>query len=260
MIKMDVTLVTAFLDIGRENWDHWKRSSNAYLEAFKKYLNFDYRMVIYIDDKYYDEIKSICKDNIVIPINEKWMEENSWCWRQLEKEKNIMENPNYINLIKHRITCPETHNPKYTLINHAKIDFVVDAMKYIDSNYVAWSDFGYFGVANSIPKNILDIRKFDLERINLCSFKLISEKDTDIIYTLQHAPEIMNGYFFFGPKKLLKEYQILYHSKLEEFQNAGFADDDQHLMIRCVIKKPEIFRQWIFPRWHIALQYFQKDD
>lgn len=259
---MDITLITAFLDIGRDNWSHWKRTTQEYINAFKVYYQLDYRMIIFMDKRYINEIKTDDPKKTIIPIDEEWLEKNSWVWRQLPIETEIMKSPNYVSLIHHRITCPETHNPKYTLINHAKIDFVCYALEkaMVTTPFVAWSDFGYFGnkSAEYIPKNLLDSKKFDIARINLCSNGDFGIQDRNPHYTLQVAPEVINGYFFFGPVSLMKKYQELYHSQMVEFQNMKLADDDQHLTLRCVFKNPEMFKVWRFNRWHWALVYFQQ--
>ena len=67
----DITLVTAFLDIGRSTWtDEFARQPSFYVDSFMNYLNYPYKMVCYIDDKYIDQIiiyEILCV-NIIIHI------------------------------------------------------------------------------------------------------------------------------------------------------------------------------------------------
>lgn len=252
-----------FLDLNRESWKSYSRSFDEYLEAFKAYTLVDYKMIVYIDSKHYDRVKDLLKDQPkkrVISITEQWLSENSWIWRRLPIETEIMAAPVFINIIKHRLHCPETYIPKYTLINHAKIDIVCHSIPLVDTDYLAWVDFGQFSSRHihKIPNNIMDLSKLDLHKLNICSTNYITEKDQDIYYTLKEAPEVINGYFFFGVKQALLEYQQLFHKNLLHFEKLRIADDDQHLALRCIFEKPEMFKVWTFPDWFLALQYFQR--
>ena len=51
-LQGEITIVTSFFDIGRENWDIYNRSVDYYLESFYNYLKLDYHMVIFIDERY----------------------------------------------------------------------------------------------------------------------------------------------------------------------------------------------------------------
>ena len=45
------TVVTAMLDIGRDNWRHQSRGFNEYLLYMQRVLRLDVNMVVYIDAK-----------------------------------------------------------------------------------------------------------------------------------------------------------------------------------------------------------------
>ena len=92
----DITIVTAFLDINRGCWKSAKRTTATYLESFYNYFNYDTRLIVFIDDKYINEIKekyngSKYKKTTFIPINIEWMEQNIYSWKCLEKCKNIIK-------------------------------------------------------------------------------------------------------------------------------------------------------------------------
>ena len=266
-----ITLVTFFYDIGRKDWKGFNRSVEDYLFAFTYFLKYNYKMIVFIDDRYYDKFIEYCgsqlHDNIkVYKINKDWLYKNIWAWSRLKREKEIMQSESYKKMIPARIALnyPENTIPEYTILTHSKIDMVNYAIDnyYIDDEYVAFVDFGYFHDKHDdrfFPKAELDINKFDLDKVNLCGINSIDKQDKNITWTLINAPEKLGAYFFFGNKKNLKEFQLLAHKWLEIFQEEkNVADDEQHLWLQCYFEKPELFKVWTFGWWHQALRYFSK--
>ena len=263
---MSFTIVTAFFDIGRENWTISPRSINDYFINFEGYFHQPYKQILFLDDKYIDklnELRAKYKNDThltVIPINEVWLKNNIWCWNLLERETQIMNSEYFKNLIKHRNTVPETVFPKYTLINHAKIDFICYSIKnnLINDELIAWSDFG----CCKIPENlfrVFDFNKIDKNKINICLYNDLDIKDTDIIYTILNAPVKVTGGFYIGNKSLFNDYQQLYHKILLYFQHNDLADDDQHIMLRCYYEYPSLFKLHnMHGIWHLFYKFFEK--
>lgn len=263
----DITLVSMFYDIGREQWNLYPRKVDEYISAFEKFLDYGYKMLVFLDDRYIDRLQEkIVGSNItIIPINKEWVLSNLWSWSLLEKEKEIMASEKYHSLVQHRIdkNYPENVNPYYTILTHSKIDVVNYAIKYnlIDSDYVAWVDFGYFykkTTSDFLPTGLLDISKFSIDVVNICLINPIDNKDKDIFYTLQYAPEKIGAYFFLANKKKMAEFQELCHKWLLIFQENGIADDEQAIWLQCYFDKPELFKLHIFNKWHQALKEFSK--
>ena len=267
----NVPLVTMFYDIGRDSWKLHPRKVDEYIEAFSVFLNYDYSMIIFIDSRYFDTLKSLVKNSKfpnskkLISINEKWLNDNIWSWSKLERETEIMSSESYKKLLSQRISMnyPENVNPKYTILTHSKIDFVNYAIdnNFADGDFVGWVDFGYFQNKTSweyIPNNVVDISKLDQHKVNLCLVHPLDERDKDIQYTLLNAPEKIAAYFFAGDKFSIKQFQKLCHKWLENFQKIGIADDEQSLWLQCYYEMPEIFQLNVFGKWHQALKKFSK--
>ena len=270
----DITLVTMFYNIGRENWGLYPRKVQEYIEAFSKFLDYNYKMIIFVDDRYYDQLQEKINSSKykhtkkLIPINEQWLFDNLWSWSRLDKEKEIMDSIKYKSLVQHRIdrSYPENTNPYYTILTHSKIDvvnYVIDK-KLSKDKHLAWVDFGYFYNKLSdeyLPADILDVNKLDKDKFNICLVNGISELyDSNILYTLQYAPEKIGAYFFSGSKTVLKQFQELAHSWLIKFQEEyNIADDEQGLWLQCYFEKPELFKLHNFyGKWHQALKEFSK--
>lgn len=264
-----VVLVTAFYDIGRGEWSSYQRSANKYMTSFKNYLDLEYEMFVFLDDRYMAEFADNKRKNVVfIPINMDWLRTNCKSWAQLDRVRNIMYSVNYRTLLKDRIENghPENISPQYNIVNHSKIDFInyLITEKLVTSDtFVCWSDFGYH---NSIlqndphrfPTSALDPNKFNLTKLNFCLRNTVIPEDSDILTTLLVAREVFTGSFFAGPVDKMIELYELYHECLDELYDLNLSDDDQHIYLRCFLKKPELFALYLSQNeWPRALTYFQ---
>jgi hypothetical protein len=285
----DITLVTAFYDIGRHNWEgEFKRNISFYIDSFFTYLNYEYKMVCFIDDRYIDKVlekytESPYKNKIFIPINRKWLDNTIRAWKNVERDRAIMENEEYKNFMKNRLQlmypegipetnvrnhlCPENVFPEYNVVNHSKIDFIAYAINngFINTKYTGWTDFGYFKTYHNddspLPHSTIDINKLHPTKIIFNLRKSIDERDKDIIYTMFYAFELFIGAFYAGPTDLMLPFQELYHECVTEMLNRHVTDDDQHVYIQCYVKRPDWMHLNIYENqdWPKALVVYQKD-
>jgi hypothetical protein len=266
-----VCYVTCFLDINRGNWHHFRRTTEEYFTRFQPLLDLfithpdspKYDLVIFIDKHHVSKLNvgSFPSNIIVQEIDEEYLSENSVLWRRVGREKEIMESEGYKSIVRHRLCHPEHHDPKYTLINHCKVDCLNLAMSFTDATHFCWVDFGYFQHSQTIPKNFIDIEKLDKDKINYTLINPIDHtQDDDVIYQLQSAPDKVGGFFFFGSREVLSVYQNLYHSVHEQMQAQNIVDDDQHLTLRCYFANPSLFSFHHLGEFHRALTHFQKES
>jgi hypothetical protein len=226
------------------------------------YLSMNYPMVIFIDERYFPAMQELCEhhDRIkLIAINHTFMQDNIYAYRQLDKQREIMKSESFQKLISHRIGHPECCKPEYNMLQHAKIDFVAFVInnQICPSEYYAWTDFGFFQRSDRIPTRPLELSKFNLSKINFQGINPITANDQDIIYTLTKAPERIGGFFYLGSPQKLLEYQKLYHEICEEFYSLNIDDDDQHIMIQSVFRRPDLFEVWTIG-WHMTYLHFQQ--
>lgn len=251
--------VTAFLDIGRDNWNYFKRSFDVYLDSFKHLASLfscqeGNLLVAFVDSTKYEKIVkevTIASNVILIPIDETFLQAHSPLWRRLYREGEIMQSTTFANFIAHRKNCPECHEPKYTLINHAKIDFIEMAIgRYPSYDSFAWIDFGYFQPGIERPRTLMNLEPLDKNKIHYTLINPITVNDQNIFYTLLYAPERIGGFFFYGGKQALLEYRTLYHQVHEALQLGNIVDDDQHVALRCTFVKPALFQLHLAGGWH----------
>jgi hypothetical protein len=267
-----IVLVTSFLDIGRGNWKDYSRNADTYIRSFLNYLDYEYEMIIFIDERYHSEIvgyynESKYKNKTIIPINKDWCNENLDSWKKLNSYNNIMSSDYYKGIVGHRITSgsPENISPEYNIINHSKIDFLKYCIdnRLSESDFFCWTDFGYFNAIlqnnnDYYPKSILSNKKFNYDKISFFLRNKIEEVDADTIYTLINSPEKFTGSFWGGNTKNINALHSLYHESLDEMMEQNIADDDQHVYLKCFLKNPGIFQLYLSNKeWPKALKYME---
>lgn len=264
-----VNYITLFYDIGRADWNSvFKRSFEEYLGNFLPFIQLFHEqnedtLYVFIDKKHVEKLSVECKNknNIkLVHIDEKWMQRLPM-WKTLDKEREIMNSDLFCDIIPSgRKDKPETFIPEYTLINHCKIDVICWAIDNLPvSDYYCWVDFGFFSKLSNIPQKLLDVKYFDEDKISYALINTLENVDIDPFFTLIIAPEKIAGYFFFGSQNAMKQYQKLYHSVLDRYQNQlKIADDDQALALACYFTEPELFKLFYLPVWHSALVALQK--
>lgn len=262
--------VTAFLDIQREKWSHFGRSVSKYFQEFQPMLDMfvdhddacHYNLVIFMDKAHAHHLPRVLPPWVMVQeIDEEYLQEHSPLWQRLDTETAIMQSEAYQNLVRHRLHHPEHCVPKYTMINHAKVDFLHLAMPMVaDATHFAWVDFGYCKDPSTMPRNFVDLTKIQKDKVNYTLINPIHpDVDGKVLYTLQHAPEKVGGFCFIGSKPALLAYRTLYHEMHLALQRHGVVDDDQAIALYCYLQKPDLFCMHMLGGFHKALTTFQKN-
>jgi hypothetical protein len=253
---MDFCFVTSFYDIGRSNWKYFERTPDDYLSQFSLLCQMRIPLVVFIDKKYYEILKSVCNDNRpsdvltkIVPIDEDFLKNNIQSWNYIDTERKIMESESYKKAIDHRKKCPETHHPEYTCINHAKIDFIKFAIDNIVTNdvkYLGWVDFGYIRKTNDMPPDRTFVyEKLKNDNVNMISLNDITENDKFPEYVLVFDPERVIGGFWFGLKESLIKYWKKYHETVQMFHSINIADDDQAVITNIFANQTDdLIKTW----------------
>jgi hypothetical protein len=237
----NILFITAFKDIGRNNWFTHKRTNEDYFNYFLNITNnIDYTLIVYLDDEIKNELvskysfgKNIIFDNI--------KNVNTFYEKYLEEEKRVISSQEFQKKIpKHRFRKhPETWSAKYTLINHSKINFVTHAKKkYPDYNFYSWIDFGYVREINSLPKNI-NIETLP-EKIIYQSFK-IPHVRLNAIQMLQINEATIAGSAFIVANNLVETFENIYENKIKLWHQYYICDDDQSLVLQLYHENKDMF-------------------
>ena len=266
----EITFVTNFYDIKRGEWNtRWRRTSDTYMDCFRVLARVRVPLIVYIHDVHYERARNICDEErsslqshqspqfpplTLVPYNEAFLKEHIRSWSYLDTEAAIMETAQYREWTRARSTCPETRDPKYNCINHAKIDFIRHAIQhggFVSSDhhhhhattsaktpqYYGWVDFGYLKpdeVGRTFPENGRYVPNPEFMDPHKVTLVVNAHPDpvqcADPVQTLVRAPELFTGCFWFGGRCALMRYWDQYHAAMRVMHAANVADDDQAVM------------------------------
>ena len=137
------TIVTAFFNIDRNNWNTYERSVDAYLENAKRMLSLDDYMVIYIEPEYIDFInkhrEKYAHKTVVIPLN---IQDLPY-YKYKDQIQTIMESSEFKNGLADRYV-PEVTKPLYDVVIWSKIPLVTRTVieNPFNTTHFIWLDFG----------------------------------------------------------------------------------------------------------------------
>ena len=147
---MSVLLVSAFRDIGIENWidERFKRSSNFYIDRVIEFIKNNNQPFIFFTEKRFINIINEKLNSIELNNNYLYIYDINDYYTFFEKynyiEEKIMHSDVYKEMIAEgRRNYPEHNYYKYNLINHSKINYV-KISKILKSKFewYSWVDFG----------------------------------------------------------------------------------------------------------------------
>ena len=240
----NVTLVTAFFDIGRElNGDGRKLSD--YLEWIKKTLQLNCNLFIVTEKKFVDFMKDNRPSNYNTYIKEDILENASY-YKYLPKMKEILNSEYY----KTRIAYPnrvECKLPEYNVIQYSKFGWLADAIKEnpFNSDYFFWMDAGisrFFldtDINKKYPSNTIinnsDNKFIIQQRYDLNNYNM----NENFIWS---AENLMKGTMFGGYKNIVSKIGLLIEKVFEkEMLNNNNVNNEQLALALVYKNNPELF-------------------
>ena len=246
-MSSDITIVTAFFDIGRGSWPavvrgrvlppYQHRTTETYLNYFSLLASIDNPMIIYTQDDLVDDIRKIRdlhghsdkteivsfpKDTVFSHFNKDDL---------LNKIDSVMSSQEFISSVNEP-WLPEYWNSKYVMINFMKSDFVCDAIEknLIKTPLAAWIDFGYCRVAFSLPKSRKWNYNFDPDKIHMFNqFPINSLRPIeDIIKT---GDVYIQGCHIVAGTKMWNELKSGIYKNIDKLLEMKYIDDDQTLLL-----------------------------
>jgi protein YibB len=244
----NITIVTAFFDIGRGNLPISKhgrhipkyqhRTIDEYFEFFANLAKIENDMIVYTTPDLKDRVLNVRQGrNTKIVCLDSYLPDG---FKEIKEEiKNIMESPEYYGKV-HNPHLIEYWHVDYVLVNIFKSYYVSHAIDsdLIDTDLVAWIDFGYCRNNHTVTEKWN--YDFDKDKIH---FFIIQEIDKDrpidsIIYT--GDVYTMGCHIVAGKSQwhYLKDSMIY---NLKKLINNKLIDDDQTLMLMSYLDHPDNF-------------------
>jgi protein YibB len=243
----DVTIVTAFFDIGRGDWTPDKglphylhRTTDTYVERFGHLATLENEMVIYTSEDLVDKIKALRGDR---PTHICTVDYHNSFVEVRERISAVQKSESY----QSRINPQQRRNPEYwsadyVLVNALKATFISKA---IDTNYcsndlIAWVDFGYcrdVGTLYGVKHWYSDL---DKDKIHLFKLKDYVE-GTYIDQIIFNNDVHMVGGAIIAGKQGWKNLEYLVHHSLTQLLDNNLVDDDQTLLLMSYLSAKDSF-------------------
>lgn len=248
--KTNITIVTAFFDIGRSNWvqedgqpGYLQRSTDKYFQYFETLAKLDNPMVVYTFGDNVDKIQRIRagKKTYIIDIN--FQEKFKDCRMHIQK---ILDNEDFRSKVNpEQLKNPEYWSADYVLVNNLKSYFLKKAILdlNLESEYFAWVDFGYCrseAVINSLKEWNVNLDKNKVHFFTIRKQFLVT-KDSVYHAIFNNQPYIIGGVIV-ASKDIWLEFSELVYSTQRRLLEQEIIDDDQGVYLLCLLNRPDLFK------------------
>lgn len=241
-----VTIVTAFVDIGRGEWTGYKnnelipnfikRDTETYLKRFERLTKLKNPIVCFTESKFFDRIKAMRDDIVLIGIDTVFEDHK----HLTEAIEHIQQEPAFIKFVNNK-SSPERWSPEYVAINLMKSFFVTYAVenKLAPSNTYAWIDFGYVRDDTICPPGLE--WKFETNnKINLFTVNQYTH-GTPIFEVVRTGEVFIQGCHIVAPANKWRYLKDLMSSSLSILLSTGLIDDDQTMLLMAYRSNPNEF-------------------
>lgn len=258
---MELTLITAYFDIGRDKFKGYERGNDKYINYFKFWARMRNKLIVYTSSQFKDEIMEIrsdfgLKEQTKIIVIDDFRQFDIDLYRRIHHAMN-----NEISLNFHKdINRPEAYSADYNYIMMLKSYCIVDA---INNNYangmIAWIDFGFNHGGND---GLIKQEEFDFlwqydfsSKIHLFTYQ---EVDTNRpIFDIVRSMDVyIRGNIMIAPDYLWEEFFTLAKDSMISLTRCGLCDDDQTIELMAYYEKPDIFELHDVEHWYDGLKCF----
>lgn len=255
----EITLVTAYFNIGRESWAGYSRSNDKYIYYFKHWARIKNKLIVYTTPDIADKIKEIRHQfglddrTIVISIQDV----TTIAPDLYGAIKSVMTNKESW-LFHKKLDHPESWNYLYNYVTGIKPFWVQDAIQRgLADGMVAWIDFGYDHGGEDFPNS----EDFDFlwqyqfpPFIHIFLAKELDE--TPIFKIVQTMDTYIRGGIILAPDFLWKQLWKDSYSATKVLSECGLADDDQTITLLAYRRHPENFKTHMTSYWGEALRSY----
>jgi len=263
----DITIVTAFFDIGRGDWSpdkglphYLQRTTKTYLERFSHMAKLENPMVVYTSKDMIDEIKFLRQDRKTDILTLDFPNSFEGLRNEIKRVQSSAEFQSKIH--PSQIKNPEYWNADYVLVNTLKASFVNKALQsdLIKTDLIAWLDFGYCREKDTLAGVKKWKYSFDKEKIHFFNIKDFVEGSfiQDII---ANNDVHITGPCIVASKKMWPALESLVHHSVGELLKNDLIDDDQTLLLMSYLQAPELFELHRVSEqdWFIAFKDYNED-
>lgn len=250
----DITIVTAFFDIGRGRLParmhgrpvptYQQRTNATYFQYFNMLAAMKNNMVVFTQPQFEDAVRETRRNHgledktIIEVVDDSYFERYEDLLNRMNK---VMSSEEYISKI-HNPELIEYWNAPYNLINYMKSDFCCNAIDkgYVATDKVAWIDFGYCRTVETLSPNREWDYDFDVNKIHLFNIKPINP-DRPVEDIIRTGDVYTMGCHIVAGKHMWHQFYDLVFGNVNKLLDQNLCDDDQTMMLLSYLEKPELF-------------------
>ena len=242
----DITIVTAFFDIGRGEWTpdkglphYLQRTTDTYFERFSHMAKLENEMVVYTSIEFEDKVREMRGDKKteIVVIDFKYG------FEYLRKRiTETQQNPEYQKQINPaQVKNPEYWNPDYVLVNALKSTFVMQAIDngLTSNELVAWMDFGYCRDDLALNGKTKWQYPFNKDKIHL--FNIRDYDNSRIEDIIANNRVYMTGPCIVAGNNMWQDLYSLVNHSMNNLLKNNWIDDDQTLLLMSYLSAPDRF-------------------
>jgi len=250
---MSFTVVTALINIDRENWQAYSRSWYEYMKFMENVMRMGVPMCIFVEEYMVDFItnsRSKHPNTKIYTISIK----DYVLYSKLDRIKEIQQDQKYKS-ISTNDPCPEIYIPLYDVVVNNKIDFLYRVSKenpFSTENFV-WIDAGYGHSRFLIPEfhkpdltNYVEKASLNKIVVNTLEDKISSN---DPIEFFKDHQDFIDGGLVVGNADTIEKFHKKYYSLIDNIMEQGIIDDDQYFMSMMYVNYQDMMFTVRIPNW-----------
>ena len=240
----DITLVTALVDLGRED-----RDFNHYIEGVKRVLETRHPIIVYCEEKHKQLIESFRegKHTIVKTISKQDIEN----YKHFNRIQEIITKDEWINQSEWMKTSV-IKTPYYIPLTLMKQQMLEECTQHNSSSYYYWIDSGIYN-SYGISENINDFyfTKIPKERFFITSFPYYTDSEihgfniNGMTLLAGDKPNyVCRASLFGGTKGQIKRISKLYEEELQKAIDYGYIGTEESIYTILSMKYSNMFYRY----------------
>lgn len=243
----DITIVTAFFDIGRGDWTpdkglphYLQRTTDTYLERFANMAKLDNDMVVFTSPDLVEKIEKIREGKPTKVIQKDFSTLASKLKNEIIRVQSLQKYQEMINPVQ--VKNPEYWNADYVLVNLLKSSFINFAINsgIINTDLVSWLDFGYCREESTLNGITKWQYTFNEDKIHVFNIKNYIE-GTYINDIISNNDVHITGPHIVAHKSLWPKLETMVMAHTKQLLENDLIDDDQTLLLMSTLSNPELF-------------------
>jgi len=249
----ELTIVTAFFDVGRKDFEILSRKNEKYLNDFACWARIQNKLIVYTQPQFQEAIMNIREkfnqghNTEIIVIDDVFAID-----QELYQSYENITKTDYLEKYKMLQGTISANKPKYNYIVLLKFWFLMDAERRgLIDDFAVWLDFGYgHGDFFANPAEFDFKWKYDFDR-KITLFTCHDVDDTPMFEVIRCSLNYIMSFHVIVPKELCRTFWEEVREAAWMLTQMGFMDDDQVVLLAAYKNHPEHYKliadDWFMP-------------